>query len=85
MDKSKFKRLFHESSIACVEFARTFVTDHLPDAVQYEVFPNSSYDGHPLHKDERVFPDDELPHDEFHSMNADQVIDLLWRDGRIPE
>jgi hypothetical protein len=85
MDKSEFTRLFHESSIACVKFARRFLTDDLPDAIQYEVFPNSSYDGNSLHEDECVFPEDELPLDEFHLMNADQVIDFLWRDGMVPE
>ena len=77
MSKDELTRLFHEASTACVSFARTFVTDHLPDATVYEVFPNSSYDGHPLHKDERAFPDDELPRDEFLPMNAEQVIDFL--------
>ncbi|HMO16259.1 MAG TPA: hypothetical protein PKD64_18700 [Pirellulaceae bacterium] len=62
-----------------------FLTVDLPDATQYETFPNASYDGNPLHEDERVFPEDQLPCDEFHSMNADQVIDYLWRDGMVPE
>ena len=85
MQKSEFSRLFHEASAACVTFARKFVSDQLPDATLYELFPNSSFDGNPLHEDERVFPDDELPRDEFHSMNADQVVMYLWRDGMVPE
>ncbi len=85
MDKAEFTRLFHESSTACVTLARTFIMDHLPDATLYEVFPNSSYDGYPPHNDERVFPKDELPRDEFHSMTPDQVIGFLWRDGMVPE
>jgi hypothetical protein len=85
MDKAEFAKLFHEASAASVSFARTFVSDYLPDSTIYEVFPNQSYDGHPLHPDERVFPEDELPRDEFHLMNADQVIEFLWRDGMVPE
>jgi hypothetical protein len=85
MEKTEFAKLFHEASAACVVFARKFVTDNLPDSTIYELFPNSSYDGNPLHPDERVFPEDRLPRDRFHLMDADQVIDFLWRDGMVPE
>jgi hypothetical protein len=85
VEKNEFTRLFQEASNACVTFARTFVTDHLPDATVYEIFPNSSYDGNPLHQDERVFPEDELTRDEFHAMTVEEVIDFLWRDGMVPE
>lgn len=85
MDKDEFTRLFREASTACIKLAREIVCDHLPDAMLYEVFPNSSYDKHPLHEDERVFPEDELLHDQFHSMDAEQVVNFLWRGGIVPE
>ena len=85
MDKSEFAKLFHESSLACVAFARTYVMDHLPESTIYRLFPNASYDGNPLRQDECVFPEDGLPDDEFHTMDADHVIDFLWRDGMVPE
>ncbi|WP_237229255.1 hypothetical protein [Rubinisphaera sp. JC750] len=85
MDKAEFAKLFQKASAACVEFAREHVTDLLPDATRYELFPNCSYDENPLREDERVFPDDRLADDEFHEMDATQVVDFLWRDGMVPE
>ena len=85
MNRDEFTRLFNEATTACFEFARRYVSDHLPNATLYEVFPNSSCDLNLLHKDEQVFPEDKLPTDEFHVMTMQQVLDFLWRDGMVPE
>jgi hypothetical protein len=70
-----------------VDFAREFVEEHLPAAVRFRVELNSSYDGNPLHTDERVYPDDRRVHLAEHiaRMEMEGLVELLWRDGAIPE
>lgn len=48
---------------------------------------NASYDGKPLHPDEVVFPDDaeRFSRAGLKGVDATTVIDLLFRDGMVPE
>ena len=67
-----------------LEFARTLVTNHLPDNIRYVVYLGASYDGNPLEDGEQTFPDD-YKGKQHCFVNSDGVIDLLWREGKVPE
>jgi hypothetical protein len=61
MDKATFHRHLHEASEHAVKFARNYVTNVLPEGRLFLVYPNQSYDGHPLKSDETLYPHDTLP------------------------
>ena len=84
------KDTFHEHLVRAtghsVEFARRYVRNRLPESFRYFVDLNQSYDGNPLEAGERVFPDDVARHGAcVGPLSADHVVELLWRDGLVPE
>ncbi len=86
MTRDEFGALFLECTKRCVAFAREFVHDSLPDDVIYRIYPNASYDEHPLQSDEVVFPEDTLRDaNKFRLMNFGDAVAFLYRDGRVPE
>ena len=61
------------------------VTDDLPAEYRFVVSLNQSCDN-TLSEGEFVYPDDPLRVGNLtDSLTLDQVVDLLWRDDRIPE
>ena len=86
MDRETFKHRLVQTSERAILSAREHVFNHLPDEYRYLLFPNQSYDGHPLEADEEVFPHESLPGRKYLGpLDLEQVIDRLWRDGRVPE
>lgn len=87
MDRITFASRLADAAQHAVEFAREHVHEHLPDDVRFRVALNSSYDGNPLHPDERVYPDDRRAHpsERVSRLDIDELVDLLWRDGAVPE
>jgi len=86
MNREVFLNHLQIASRHCAEFTRAMVTEDLPDQFLYLVIPNESFDGNPLHADEMVFPDDTLKPGRMPAPRNDtDVVDYLWRDGRIPE
>ena len=79
-----FEKNLVDSAIHALEFARTLVTNALPDKIRYVVRLGVSYDGNPLEDGEVTFPSD---YDEKERIfdNSQEVADLLWREGRVPE
>lgn len=68
------------------ENTRRYCDNDIPEASRYRIQLNSSFDGHPLRKNEKLFPDHDVPQtdgEEFYT--SDEVVDRLWRDGYIPE
>lgn len=59
----------------------------LTEPLRFRVALNESYDGNPLDPDERVFPDDSGIERGLALLrcSAEQVVELLWRDGLVPE
>lgn len=65
------------------DYARTFVTNSLPEKIAFEVHYGCSYDGNPLVGDEKTFPGDykEQP---LTTESSEDVASMLWRDGFVP-
>lgn len=82
-----FARRLRDAAVAARDFARTFIEESLPDRCVFRLRLNSSYDGNPRVGDEVVFPDDGSFQraDELNECDEEQVIESLWRDGRVPE
>lgn len=87
MDCELFAERLHDAAVAARNFARRYVEDTLPDDLRFRVRLNSSYDGNPLVRDEVVFPSDSGYEraNAFKDCSEQEVVDLLWRDKRVPE
>ena len=86
MDRDLFMSHLMSATQQCLERARIFIVEHLPEECRYRIFPNQSYDGNPLVGDEQVFPEDSLPEGQFQGpMEAETVVSYLWREGKVPE
>ena len=87
MDRETFARRFHEAATASRECALRFVEERLPQDIRFRLRLNSSYDGNPLHADERVYPEDGEKERgrALRACSAEEVVDVLWRDGLVPE
>jgi len=86
MTKENFADYLRRATQITVEFAQQFVVQQLSDEVRYKLHPNQSYDGNPLVGDEEVYPNDSLANGQFLGpLSASEVVDYLWRGGKIPE
>jgi hypothetical protein len=86
VDRSTFETRLREAGHRVLLFARGYVLQQLSDDVAYRVYPNQSYDGNPRVGDEVVFPDDSMPEGEFLGpWSGEQVVEHLWRAGKVPE
>lgn len=85
MDKPSFSALLDEVTLIDRDFALRFVSNPLPESFRYFVRLNQSLDHH-LVAGELVFPEDDALYDKLLGpMNAAAAVDLLWREGLIPE
>lgn len=86
MNKEAFSDLLKCVSEADRKFASTFVCNLLPESFRYFIHMNQSFDEGPLAPDERVFQDGTVKFDErIGPIPASRVVELLWRDGLLPE
>ncbi|MGE0534043.1 MAG: hypothetical protein AB7O68_03655 [Pirellulales bacterium] len=87
MDKSLFQTRLVEAVEVARQFAGRFYLENLPAPIRCRVQLNSSYDGNPLHEDERVYPADSSLEQRLATrlLTPDEATDLLWRDGAVPE
>jgi hypothetical protein len=85
MTKETFLELLSMATATCREFATRHVYNELPKAFRYFAYLNQSFDGHPLKDDECVFPEDATQAMPLGPLTVQDVIDLLWRDGKVPE
>jgi hypothetical protein len=87
VDKQLFATRLRDTGIAARDFAKQFVDEPLPDDIRYRIRLNSSYDGNPRVGDEVVYPEDSsyARADAVKECGAEHVVDMLWRDGRVPE
>lgn len=87
MDKQLFATRLRDAGIAARDFAKQFVDEPLPDDIRYRLRLNSSYDANPRVGDEVVYPEDSSydKADAVKECGEEQVVEVLWRDGRVPE
>lgn len=66
------------------EIAR-YCWNEIPTLDRYYIILNGSYDKHPLAPGEYFFPDHGRPQTDRHiPRSAEEVVERLWRDGKIP-
>lgn len=86
MTRAELSDLLEKCSRLCVEMARSFVTDDLPEAITFQLLPNQSFDEHPLEGDQQLFPGDSLAGPDDHlALDFEGAVGFLWRDGKVPE
>lgn len=87
VDREQFAERFAAAAARARSFAQTMLLEPLPEPLRFRVALNESYDGNPLDPDERVFPNDSGIERSLALLrcSAEQVIELLWRDGLVPE
>jgi hypothetical protein len=87
VDRETFADRFRRAAEWSREFGQTFVLEELPDDLLFRVRLNSSYDRNPLREGEVVFPEDGSYERAVgvRLCDAAAVVDVLWRDGRVPE
>jgi hypothetical protein len=85
VDRNTFDVRLRTAAQQALKLARQCVRQALPDELAFLVYPNKSYDGNPRVGDEVVFPDESL-HGKHHGpWSAEEVVDFLWREGKVPE
>ncbi len=87
VDKSTFRARLIQAAERVIPFTQIYVIDALPSMYRYRIFPNCSYDGRPRVGDEEVFPEDSegVPATGLGPWGPEEVVEYLWRDGKIPE
>lgn len=83
MERVTFEERFRQATSACRAFAGKYLEETLPPALRFRLCLNASYDGNPLHPDERTYPEDDGRR--LNNCSAEEVVGQLWRDGRVPE
>lgn len=86
MDRSLFAQRFADAAVRTRDFARELIEEPLPDAMRFRVHLNSSHDANAT--DEfRLFPEDssEERARALEDLDAESVVDVLWRDGYVPQ
>lgn len=87
MDREVFAERFAASSRAAWEFARSLVSEDLPEPLVFRIRLNRSYDGHAPQPGEVRFPEDGSRRraTALSRCDAETVVAELWRDHHVPE
>jgi hypothetical protein len=85
MDRTTFSQRFERAAARAHGYAQRFVIEQLPTPLRFRIALNSSCDANPLHLDERVFPGERSFDERLLRCTSDEVVQLLWRDGLVPE
>lgn len=87
MERITFALRLHEAAAAAREFALALVEEELPETVRFRARLNCSYDGKPLRPDETLYPEDSSLErtKRLTRCTEEEVVALLWREGKIPE
>ena len=81
MEQGQFLQLLQEVSLLTQQLTQSLVIDVLPPTFHYQVILNASFDelACPTFT---IYPEDD--NKQFPQLNAQDVIQLLWRQGKIP-
>ena len=80
-----FQKNLNESIETAFSFARSLVSNELPDKIKYQIFMNCSYDRNKLEDGEVTLANKEQENSLIESESTEEVFDILWREGRVPE
>ena len=83
MERDLFARRLANASVAALDFARTFIVEPLPAAMRFHIELNASHDGN-AGPEFKLYPEDS-ERSPIVDASAEDVIALLWRDGRVPQ
>ncbi|BAY81788.1 hypothetical protein NIES267_12650 [Calothrix parasitica NIES-267] len=82
--KDNFEKSLIQAANQAREFTQKYVTNNLPERIQFKVYLNCSYDEHAMREGElRITRDWENEIYEFDT--PAEVINLIWIEGKIPE
>lgn len=86
MERALFREHFLLAASRARDFARKFVAETLPDAMRFRVHLNGSYDA-TASSEFVLFPEDSAEERTLATKRLDTegVVDLLWRDGLVPQ
>lgn len=86
MDKEEFTKNFQSSLEKLIDFTQEMVINTLPKNLRFIILTNCFYDGNELELDEEVYPEDKTNRNSsINPTDERQVVEYLWRDGKIPE
>ncbi len=81
MDRLTFQQRFRRAARAAREFAAELIEEPLPERLLFRLRLNASYDGN-ASGDVRLYPGERSPQAE---LDQAEVVDALYRDGRVPQ
>ncbi|MCY1067932.1 hypothetical protein OV090_24535 [Nannocystis sp. RBIL2] len=84
MERDEFARRLAEATGRLLALTRTYVIDALPEAVTYSLAMGPWVEHVPLGPGELLFAEDAERFRERRSCTAEEMVDLLWRDGLVP-
>lgn len=86
MEREHFERNLHTAAARAREFALTFLEETLPTSLTFRVHLNSSNDAGASAEFTRHPEDSSAERTrETKRLSASEVVELLWRDGRVPQ
>jgi len=86
MTRDEFSLLLAQCTRQCVDLAKRYIVEALPESYTYQLLPNQSCDDHQLEDDQTLYPEDSQPSlDDHISLDHDGVVNFLWRNGATPE
>ncbi|GAB1264784.1 hypothetical protein [Aurantivibrio infirmus] len=77
------KNLICAASLAR-DFSQGYILEVLPEKIKFIVLLGQSYDGRPLEEREVAYTEDYEERERLFD-SADSVVNLLWREGWVPE
>jgi hypothetical protein len=86
LTRAQFADNLKRGTEALREDIARYCWNQLPEGDRYFVLLNSSFDGNPLAPGEHIFPDHATAQTDVRvAWTAEEVVERLWRNGKIPE
>jgi len=86
VDRSVFSQHFSDAARVALDFAKQYLEEPLPDEMRFRVHLNSSHDAN-AGAEFKLFPEDSSDDRALATkhLNEAGVVELLWRDGFVPQ